>query len=138
MEEILIEFETAKLAREKGFNIRVPYGYTFKSDFCAEKILLQCFNFHNFGDCESFDWNNKIFEHYPNGVCSAPTQALLQTWLRVKHKIEVNVLSDQIGYMLVVVKRNDRLEVLEIERNIFERYEEALEEGLLIGLKDIE
>lgn len=116
MEEVIIEFETAKLAKEKGFNRFSKIIYN------QDKTL------------------SYIEEEKYNGKTSilAPTQVLLQSWLRVEHNIEVNILSDQMGYMLIVVKRNVRLEVLEIERNIFERYEDALEEGLLIGLKNIE
>jgi len=117
MEEVIIEFETAKLAKEKGFNrfSKIIYNQDKTLSYIEEE--------------EEYNEETSIL---------APTQVLLQSWLRVEHNIEVNILSDQMGYMLIVVKRNVRLEVLEIERNIFERYEDALEEGLLIGLKNIE
>ena len=69
MKEQLISFDTAKLAKEKGFNIPV-YG---KYNIAKEEIMDIC----------RVDSNNSR-----NNI-SAPTQSLLQKWLREKHKIYV-------------------------------------------------
>ena len=70
MQNQLIEFNTAKLAKEKGFNIhcRNTYG--------AEGQL----------------WTNEDFP-YNSATDSlfTPTQSLLQRWLREVHQIEVYV-----------------------------------------------
>ena len=95
MKEELVVFETAKLAKDKGFNIPVVSYYNPKyPDYPTTGTEYQSDR-----DVE-FDWNNNS-EHskaleapYPNnfikGQCSAPTQSLLQNWLREFHKIYVN------------------------------------------------
>ena len=80
MEEQLISFETAKLAFEKGFpqepnKLRVPY-YNYKGEIK--------------GDVTEFlkrYLKKEDTTGYEN--ISAPTQSLLQKWLREVHKISV-------------------------------------------------
>lgn len=85
MEEQLISFETAKLAKEKGFNWKVK-------NYCTDskpeinrvkdtdgKLDKPRYNIP-FVDFNQFD---KIY--------SKPTQSLLQKWLREIHKIDVLV-----------------------------------------------
>jgi hypothetical protein len=70
MKEQLITFETAKLAKEKGFDIGTLQSYlSHQNTFCSENI----------------DYNhNKHSNRF-----SAPTQGLLQKWLREVHNIDV-------------------------------------------------
>ncbi len=94
MIEELISFETAKLAKEKGFNEQ----------------------------------------------CSAPTQSLLQKWLREVHNIHVNV-SYGLTFTFKIngdLKGNDYVDYSNIEEYWSRTYEEALEKGLIEGLKLIE
>ena len=73
MEDELIKFETAKLAKEKGFDLIVRYFY---SDYSENKYIIE----------EKKDKNYNIQKR----MTSAPTQSLLQKWLYEKHQIWVN------------------------------------------------
>lgn len=75
MEEQLITFETAKLAKEKGFEIPVSNYYNVAEP--DRIVTVGAFN-HN---CK----------RHGNVTVSAPTQSLLQKWLREKHKIDIRV-----------------------------------------------
>lgn len=70
MEERLVNFKTAELAKEKGFKIPVIHGYN-----SAGNIYIKCHQ----------------SKHYNNvkGDFSAPTQSLLQKWLIENHNIYV-------------------------------------------------
>ena len=68
MKEQLISFKTAKLAKEKGFDVSVDRYYDFIGDTCSNMGMI------NFNVSKS--------ELY-----SAPTQSLLQKWLRENHTI---------------------------------------------------
>ncbi len=74
MQEELVTFETAKLAEEKGFDI-------IKSDD----------KFYDFsGNLDyTFQGYQESLEKYER--TSAPTQSLLQKWLREVHNIDVSV-----------------------------------------------
>lgn len=91
MEEQLISFETAKLAKEKGFpfdedNTEIDF-YTDNYGLCRENS-----EYHNLYSVtlNKFiqDWDRKYKEgnHYP-----ASTQSLLAKWLREEHKIHINI-----------------------------------------------
>ena len=86
MKEQLITFETAKLAKEKGFDIKVETFYMGDS----ENNFL-----HNAGKKDN--WNNYkciLDESELSDDYSAPTQSLLQKWLREKHNLSVEVQFD--------------------------------------------
>jgi hypothetical protein len=80
MTEQLISFETAKLAKEKGFNWKCYQAYDWISGFPG--------NTHT-------GYNN--WNKFGDGKASAPTQSLLQKWLRDEHKIFVSVERCVIG-----------------------------------------
>jgi hypothetical protein len=136
MTEDLIGFETAKLAKEKGFNWNCN-NYTSKRDgnyFSSTNVLIGYKN-----------WN-EIHETW-----SIPTQALLQKWLREVHDIFVSInttsefrwLSDDEGdqeYLPVhqfrVIKNKDNYKYDVIDwSSKYDIYEEALEIGLQEALK---
>ena len=79
MEEKLVTFDTAKLAKEKGFTIRdiKLMGYTSKFYNHNTKTLLA------YGRTGRTDLTKAYF---------APTQSLLQRWLRDIHDIYIIVL----------------------------------------------
>jgi hypothetical protein len=67
--DTLITFETAKLAKEKGFNISSRSDGVGMDIFADGKLIHTIF--------------------YNENHIYAPTQALLQKWLRKVHKINV-------------------------------------------------
>lgn len=119
MKEQLITFDTAKLAKEKGFEILFPDNY-YVYDKNHEKYILRILS----GKRDVF-----------NGEYSAPTQSLLQKWLREEHGVMVymNVmpLSSVIdwGYTIRYGKDIGRL-IMSEEPLLFKNYEEALEKGI--------
>lgn len=79
MKEELVSFEVAKLAKEKKFNLHTYKWY-----------------YHNYGlngktKDSSTMGEDFLFTHSKRGklYVSAPTQSLLQRWLREKHKIHI-------------------------------------------------
>jgi len=124
MKEQLIEFNTAKLAQEKGFDV-VSY---LKCNF----DLIENSNFKSDGKSS---WYLDI------------TQSLLQKWLREVHNIEVEVyrevnFADECYYDTYCVDvYNNKLSFLSKDYTFTEgidTYEQALEQGLLEGLKLID
>ncbi len=129
MKEQLISFETAKLAKKKGFNWCVLNHY--------EDEL-----FKNKGYLFQDDVKNTELEHYEY---SAPTQSLLQKWLREEHGIYVTVMPDKsydFGLLFNVVVKSDAKDymydlILRDGGKIMdlETHEQALEAGLIEALK---
>ena len=117
MKEQLISFETAKLAKEKGFDIEV--NQYFKEAF-PENLMN-----HNV---------NCNFNKYIELCCSAPTQSLLQKWLREIFGYEVLLDIDLNLDYFVCIKHRDKGLLFE-SKNTFKTYEEALEKGLQESLK---
>ena len=122
MKEELIKFETAKLAKEKQFDVLCMWSYL------KEKLVL-------FG-------SNNQFESY----ISAPTQSLLQKWIREKHDIHINPepygetadhTRDITGYYMGDIIHSTGGQVLVYGDDNYSTYEEALEVGLLKALKEI-
>jgi hypothetical protein len=105
MKEKIITFETAKLAKEKGFNEICEYGYFDRDD----EIILDISD-HNNSD---------------NLDISAPTQALLQKWLREVHNI--NVYCQPVDYENTDKWFNN---IASHNPPFTGTYEEALEVGL--------
>jgi hypothetical protein len=65
----------------------------------------------------------------------APTQSLLQKWLRDEHKLHITIFSSsQESWMYRVTKQYQRLEYGSYEED-FETYEKVLEAGLFEALK---
>ena len=124
MEEQLISFETAKLAKEKGYNITNIFSYDETSGIMLPK------------DPTYPGWHCYALE----GVCPAPTQSLLQKWLREKHNIhiEIEIASDEeLNIIQPYVYQWDFYKNgnITIGREFYDSYEEALEVGLLEALK---
>jgi len=128
MEEQLISFETAKLAKEKGFNY---------------------INVDRYYDLELNNNLTRSFVSIQNKKCLlAPTQSLLQRWLREIHNIYVESYHDLTsdgtkiqfytswGFLQQKDKNgNKNVNGWYDEYNDWKTYEEALEIGLQEALK---
>lgn len=131
MEEQLISFETAVLAKEKGFNEKTYYAYWRN----IEGNYFICDNVN--------DINSELLPHN----YSAPTQSLLQKWLREKHFIFVEISLNfcpkseiDFGYGVCVMSNinkwnNVKWFGLDITGEWYKSYELALESGLQEALK---
>jgi hypothetical protein len=115
MEEQLISFETAKLAKEKGFNIIQRIITVYDRDTLEET------------------------QNDEHGI----TQSLLQKWLRKEHKIHIEVehsYRDLSHYSFHIYKTWEEyskkmMKTFNDELIHFDSYESALEQGLLEALK---
>lgn len=110
MKDELIKFPTAKLAKEKGFD--------WKTDF-------------------AYDGVGSLFKFMPhhNFASRAPTQSLLQRWLREVHGIHVKAsfIKDQEEKLWYMGQWFDDM-VHKGTTQPKDTYEQALEEGLIEGL----
>jgi len=135
MKEQLISFETAKLAKEKGFDLKCNCHW---STYDNNGVLN---NFLRIEDNLKRDYNNYNFAYISNKneeLFSAPSQSLLQRWLREKHQINIDVETlgkeNSIKYSFDLVYILETLHVKSF-KEIFETYEDALEFGLQEALK---
>ena len=119
MEDALITFETAKLAKEKEFDIKTTHYYLVDE----KKHIL---NISKEYSIEGLNWNVRSTR------ISAPTQSLLAKWLREKHNIHLiaykNINID--GYDWCYITTDGITNI-----NSYKTYEEALEAGLQEALK---
>ena len=123
MEDTRVTFETAKLAKEKGFfqetnRLEIPY-YNYKGEFK--------------GDVS--DWLRKYLRKEDTSDVEsvyAPTQSLLAKWLREEHNIHLiaykNINID--GYDWCYITTDGITNI-----NSYKTYEEAYEIGLQEALK---
>lgn len=115
MKDELIKFDTAKLAKTKGFEEPCDW-YLYTGD-TGNNI-----------DHELKGYTNHTNDVLDNLSFSLPTQSLLQCWLREKHKIHIDV-------KLVKEDLSEwRYEVGSLS-GYSKTYEEALEYGLFEALK---
>ena len=124
MEEQIVNLETAKLAKEKGFDCNTGKSYMSNGIIFEHEIV-------------------KHDKHFP----FAPTQSLLQKWLREVHKIDAQAYATASGYAAVIEKSyfTDDVSGGTLISNLnhrgpsdsgqWETYEKALEYGLQEALK---
>jgi len=123
MQEQLITFETAKLAKEKGFDSKYTEDY----------------------DTLGFVQQRGILESHNLERISAPTQSLLQKWLREEHKLHIVIIPTVTGhftYKMLDIQLNpekfiERPPYKDVASEDFTTYEKALEAGLQEALKMI-
>jgi hypothetical protein len=124
MEDILISYDVALLAKEKGFNLPVS---TYSNITEPNKIItVGAFN-HN-------------YKAHGNITVSRPTQSLLLKWLRDNHKIHIslwyNTLNDKWRIDYITDFSNDTfLDIDAIPEQ--ETFEGMLDTALLEGLRYI-
>ena len=121
MEEQRVTYEVAKLAKERGFNEKVDMFYPL-DDNKSEAT----------GHCDG----PACFNKYPS-VIAAPTQSLLQRWLREEKHIEVIVIGQEyIGGPYYGEAYTERgLENRNCDPH--KTYELALEDGLKYALGNL-
>jgi len=146
MKESIIHYETAKLAKEKGFDI------DFFHQFYA-KQRSKMFGIDEHG--RTYPIKNKARELYTVGqhaalheemVYKAVTQSLIQRWLREEHDIHVLMTLEDVQYDFslepmhvyscdIHVGKLETKTTHESSANTFLDYETELELGLRKGLK---
>lgn len=159
MEEQLISFETAKLAKEKGFTLLVPRAYIggelrtnevdesnadysgydhsvdlddFDDNWNKEKWLFT----KDFCECFGCNLDNKKYFE----ACSAPTQSLLQRWIRETRGVNIQIYNNASGYLFQMSKADSGTDLgwSEYEgpnnSGVWDTYEGALEAALKVQL----
>jgi hypothetical protein len=147
MTENIVLFETAKLAKEKGFNELCKLKYY--NTYGRFETIYGSGKYHD--DILGEEWvdgkQGVLLDNrpnlFPNDEFNAPTQSLLQKWLRETHQLDIEIET-----------------VWEDDRKVFKKYcpwvyyraneeggdepivglntyEEALEEALIQALKSI-
>ena len=127
MEEDLVGIEVAKLAKQKGFNIRTIKGF----DLIGLDINISNI-YRKIRPEVPLNFNN-------HKAYSRPTQALLKKWLREIHNIQVYVHPYSLNQNHKMVGGIGFYEVV-VDKAVttwsgYNTYEEALEVGLLEALK---
>lgn len=122
MNEQLVTFETAKLAEEKGFREKCLSAYVYRNEY------------HQTSDYKGVLVHDNIL------LCDiyAPTQSLLQKWLREENNIIVETTIYTAEYFTYkLYSRNNIIKILFLGgiNEIYNTYEEALETGLQEALK---
>jgi len=132
MEEQLINFETAKVAKELGFdNIYCHTAY--------------CIGYLTIKEDREFRGSPRNSVGKQFHLALAPTQALLQKWLREVHKIDIGILfnNNHQYYWFLNGEINTAFDYNGEESDTFttfkstsfDTYEEALEAALVEALK---
>jgi hypothetical protein len=133
MTEELIKFETAVLAKEKGFDEQTrnafdENGEEIFCDPCSNSVRLV-----GLGNRQGHKWwNSKEIGKY-----ARPSQFLLQRWLREVHKIHIEILYGQKAnseneYWYYTTIQVDKKKKKTLVCN--DDYEEALENALVQAL----
>lgn len=123
MKDELVTFITAKLAKEKGFDIpTIEYWYSNLED--------------KWNYFEMTALNSERYNHNEDGfkAISSPTQNLLQKWLREKHDIQIEITFDTISYGFKTWHLDNLNDSYTYEFEMY-TYEQALEQALIKGLK---
>tara|TARA_R110000868_G_scaffold43734_2_gene146772 strand:- start:215 stop:691 length:477 start_codon:yes stop_codon:yes gene_type:complete len=154
MEDKIISYKTAVLAKKKGFTIPVFDSYVIVSKFNRKTCELKDKNLKDgdkfsfkvyFGDEGTIDefkynYNNLKSEYYAHKeYISAPTQSLLQKWIRETHKIHIMIIG--FGGTELEFYTPKIVEGIQFKIDSFENftkkqtsYEDALEMGLIEAL----
>lgn len=118
MEDQLISFEIAKLAKDKGFDI-------------VQELVYNSLN-------QIEKYNRTRWTLYRD-YCFAPTQSLLQKWLREVHGIYIELLVDgwekNLCFRLFIYQKGEPSPKPHDDYGALDNYEEALKFGLIQALK---
>lgn len=119
MRDEIITEETAKLAKEKGFDNGCEYLWGTYEDYVGLHHV------------DNYNRMNKENQY------SAPTQSLLSRWIREKHSIHIEIYCNASGWGYILTKLNGTT-IQEIMDDVFFNTNElALEVGLVEALKRI-
>ena len=128
MEDTRVTFETAKLAKEKGFfqetnRLEIPY-YNYKGEFKGDVSDWRARKYIRGEDTSDIEF------------VSAPTQSLLAKWLREEYNIIVLVDYEGIdGYYYKFYSYKEGNKNYDASDKNYNTYEEAYEIGLQEALK---
>jgi len=129
--ETYIQFKTAKIAKEKGFDLS-------SASYYSEETKQAYFNL----SWNKEDWNNEGLKYnltlkYP--LYTRVTQSLFQKWLREVHGIHVcSTIDETLSWIWTVESLHPEASYTGGDRRskyVYQSYEDALEEGLQTALE---
>lgn len=152
MEDQLISYETAVLAKSKGFDVNttIEVGDVFKYTLVYSTAKTWVEKEQEFINIPIYEYQFQHEEKYKlhENEYHAPTQSLLQKWLREMHNIHIqpfyhpNTISTceikpEVEIVRVFAKDGITKSILppSLKGKEFDTYEQAFEEGLLAALK---
>lgn len=159
MKEMIISFETSKVAKEKGFKEPTLFYY-FEDEELRENKIEDTYGYYGGEYTVEYEellknWNDGFVTKKDGNRCfgcnkskdyfetfSAPTLSLLQTWLRRIHNIDITIML--VGYSEYEyyihqdrkLKKNNNV-TPETPKNLKFLYEYTLEVALQEALKII-
>ena len=132
MEDEIVNYETAVLAKEKGFDWKCR-NYFDDREYCTF-IKNGLGYYKNEYHKSNSQWKNT------NNI-SAPTQSLLQRWLREKHNIHISVgtVYEDFSTWSYAIEKKEKGIIFGFRNDPvpYKTYEECLEKALLTALKMI-
>lgn len=135
MKEELISFKTAQLAKSKGFNWEVSNSYIIKSGKQVHIINMFKHNANIIPE-ELFE-NINHDSKFTRGYISAPTQSLLQKWLREERNIYIDIrcaFGSNGQYFFSLHQIVYPYRTLLASDKYYNTYEEVLEDALFSAL----
>lgn len=124
--EEICTYKVAKLAKERGFNVQTFDWYDYKGNYHKGFIP------HELHECPRYK------EYY------APSQSLLQRWLREEKNIHIEIVATASGYFWIADKTNgtsitdsDVLDRGTNEGGCWDEYELVLEDALKYALENL-
>jgi hypothetical protein len=145
----IVSFETASIAREKGFLDHCDWQYAeydnnklinWKDERVKECIEYDIIYAYKAVERLAENYNHKLTIRDDGYYLAAPQLHILQKWLRKKHKLHIEIIGfvsedlETISYSFWIRNLRKYSDVIVNNEN-FNNYEEALEKGLQAGLK---
>lgn len=137
MEEQIVSFETAKLAKEKKFNWKCRGKiHCSHEHFVKKNVIPSNVNTYHKNMFAPIENHNRTFQDGTQTYTSLPTQSLLQKWLREVHNIHIIVFLNSEKQYFSDVYQNFQLPVDSGELDsllsgrVYISYEDALEAAL--------
>ena len=169
----LVTYEVAKLAKEKGFDVYCDYTY-YNHYRVRDEIQIKhpYLSDDGYEDLRKIYggpyYDNELYGYYIEAlalhsknstiginpitkkpcataaICAAPTQSLLQRWLREEKGIHIEIVATACGYFWIADKTNgtaitdsDVLDRGTNEGGCWDEYELALEDALKYALENL-
>ena len=127
MQEQIIKFETAKLAKEKGFIWDVKEAYYADKDELSKRMREEC-------------WDGYPVNTEDEAYLAAPTQEQLKKFIREERGVHIEIGRNASGYYWVMCKSDGGTDLGYSDfsgpnaSGVWDKYEDAFEDALQVQL----
>lgn len=141
-----VDFSTAKLLKEKGFDVPV---HTFRLEGKYSDFVYEGFEDDYWGDNKVVNWNQDVIGIKPfKGFVSAPTIAEVVMWLYEGHGVWITSYPIGVGYYCYQIysiknRKNSKDNIVQNEKDsiqydeLFNSPTEAYEKAIEYTLKNL-